>query len=174
MQISGKSYFIVYEFYKEKNLCLAIKLKRCVYLYAACAITAIAVLLAISANAQTNTSLDGYTPTGMAKKLSFQDGEEFDNLYDILLRSDEAVLWIDKDNRVMGLQTDGRLIIPPIQGIKFYERERKGAIVLSVVFFVIGVVYYVYLKKRSNLDWKLGPEVDRVLSRPDRHHLFDK
>jgi hypothetical protein len=85
-----------------------------------------------------------------------QDKSEFDKLYRILLRSKEVILWIDKDDSVMGLQADGRLIIPPIQGIKFYERERKLAIALSVIFFVIGVLFYRYVKKGSNLDWKLS------------------
>jgi hypothetical protein len=86
-----------------------------------------------------------------------QESSEFDKLYRILLRSKEVKLWIDKDDSIMGLQADGQLIIPPIQGIKYYERERKLSIALSVIFFVIGVLSYRYVKKGSNLDWKLSP-----------------
>jgi hypothetical protein len=56
----------------------------------------------------------------------------------------------------MGLQADGRLIIPPIQGGKFYERQRKFAMGLSVIFVVIGILYYRYVKVGSDLDWKLS------------------
>jgi hypothetical protein len=56
----------------------------------------------------------------------------------------------------MGLQADGQLIIPPIQGIKFYESERKSAIALSVIFFIIGVFYCRIIIEGSELGRKLG------------------
>jgi hypothetical protein len=85
------------------------------------------------------------------------DGSDLDKLYDDVFRTNEAVLWIDKDDRVMGLLADGRLIIPPIQGVKFHENERKYAMVLIVIFVVLGIFYYRYVKAGLYLDWKLSP-----------------
>jgi hypothetical protein len=88
------------------------------------------------------------------------DGVEFKDFIPILNNSTEVILWLaeySSGKSVNGLQVDGQLIIPPIQGVKRYEVERRWAIVLCVMFLVIGIIYYRTFKELG-FDWKLSPK----------------
>lgn len=83
----------------------------------------------------------------------------FDDVVPLLNRSTELVLWVDEsegEHWVRGVQADGTMIISPMQGLRFHERERLFALWGAVGFFVLGLTGYVYFRKVYRLDWKLG------------------
>lgn len=89
------------------------------------------------------------------------EGIIFDEIIPILNRSTEAVLWIeefDDGYSVMGLEIGGRLIIPPTQGVKFHEKQRRVGLWGAAGFIAMAAFGYFYFRRHDGLDWKLSPK----------------
>jgi hypothetical protein len=85
--------------------------------------------------------------------------EKISDILPVLSGSAEMTLWVDEYSAgysVMGLEVGGKLIIPPTQGVKLHENERRFALWGAVFSFVSAVFFYFYIRKHDGLDWKLS------------------
>lgn len=91
---------------------------------------------------------EGFIPSGMT----------LENIVELLRRSSEATVWMQRDNDLnilRGIETE-YFSIPPTRSLVKQKSERTWLFCFAVGCFVFAVISYISFKRSYNLNWKLG------------------